>query len=147
MKRSFCMLLVLLVSLFAFGQIDVTQYYLKNAGFDSNYDYTASQTNAVGQEIKTIEGWTAGHNLNYTIAGVYQLGFQGTYNYAKVPSKGYDNETTGGGLALSTGWGNDFPYYQTVTLPKGTYTISVPTYNGKSVTAGTSGRCGEINGC
>ena len=132
------MLLVLLVSLFTFGQIDVTQYYLENAGFDGNYDYIASQTNAVGQEIKPIDGWTAGHNLNYTIAGVYQLGFQGTYNKAKVPSKGYDNETTGGGLALSTGWGNDFPYYQIVTLPKGIYTISVPTYNGKNVAAGTS---------
>ena len=138
MKRFFCMLLVLLVSLFTFGQTDVTQYYLENAGFDSNYDYAASQTNAVAQEIKTIDGWTAGHNLNYTIAGVYQIGFQGTYNNAKVPGKGYDNETTGGGLALSTGWGNDFPYYQIVTLPKGTYTISAPTYNGKNVAAGTS---------
>ena len=39
---------------------------------------------------------------------------------------------------VSTGWEQTFCYYQTVTLPKGTYTVRVPTYNGKTATGGSS---------
>ena len=61
--------------------------------------------------------------MNYTITGVYEFGFKGTFNGGTVPEKGYDGEA-GGGLALSTGWSENMAYYQTVTLPAGNYTIS-----------------------
>ena len=119
------------------AQTDVSRYFLSNYGFDENFDYTAGQTFAVAQEILSIDGWTQGFSHNYTITGVYEFGFQGTFNGATVPSVGYDGEA-GGGLVLSTGWETDFPYTQEVTLPAGTYTINVPTYNGCDVTEGTS---------
>ena len=41
------------------------------------------------QEIKPITGWTAGFTVDYTITGIYQFGFAGTYNGATVPAGTY----------------------------------------------------------
>ncbi len=119
------------------AQDDVTKFFLTNHDFDSHFDYPASSSATVKQEIKEIKGWTPDLSADYTITGVYEFGFSGTYNSSKVPAQGY-NGGAGGGLALSTGWSQTFCYYQEVTLPAGTYTIQAPTYNGKSVSAGTS---------
>lgn len=119
------------------AQTDVTKYYLKNYGFDTGFDYPATSTAKVTQEIRDIDGWTPQLSADYTITGVYEFGFKGTFNSATVPATGYDGEA-GGALALSTGWEQIFCYQQSVTLPAGTYTINVPTYNGKTVTGGIS---------
>ena len=119
------------------AQTDVTKFFLTNYAFDSNYDYTAGQTESVAQEILEIPGWTQGFTVNYTITGIYEFGFAGTFNNGTVPSVGYDGEA-GGGLALSTGWEQNFYYTQTVTLPAGKYTLTVPTYNGFTETGGAS---------
>lgn len=137
MKNLVLALLVTICSATAWAQTDITKYYLENYGFDSNFDYPASSTAAVAQELLEIDGWTAELSANYTITGVYEFGFQGTFNNGTVPSEGYDGEA-GGGLALSTGWDQTFMYYQTITLPAGTYTVNVPTYNGFTATKGTS---------
>lgn len=129
--------LMMLVTAGAFAQTDITKYYLENAGFDSRFDYTAEQTNNVTQELKEVDGWTSSLSANYTIVGTYEFGFKGIFNTATVPATGYDGEP-GGGLAISTGWEQTFLFFQTVTLPAGTYTINVPTYNGSNVTAATS---------
>ena len=135
----------LLLTMFVFAsmltwtvaQTDVTKFFLTNYAFDSGYDYTAGQTKSVAQEILEIPGWTQGFTIDYTITGIYEFGFAGTFNNGTVPSVGYDGEA-GGGLALSTGWAQDFYYTQTVTLPAGSYTLTVPTYNGFTATAGKS---------
>lgn len=127
----------MLVAFAANAQDDVTKYFLTNAGFDENFDYKSGQTTAVAQEIKEVDGWTASLTANYTIVGTYEFGFKGKFNTASVPATGYDGQA-GGGLAVSTGWDQTFIFYQTVTLPAGTYTVNVPTYNGCSVTAATS---------
>ena len=119
------------------AQTDVSKYFISNYGFDDNFNYSAESNTAVAQEILEIPGWTKGFTVDYTIAGVYQFGFQGTFNGGSVPAKGYDDEA-GGGLALSTGWEQEFSFSQTVTLPAGTYKVNVPTYNGYTATAGTS---------
>ena len=124
-------------SLTATAQTDVTADYLKNYGFDSGFHHTAGQTTKVDKEIKVITGWTAGFTVDYTITGIYQYGFAGTFNGGEVPAQGYQG-SEGGALALSTGWGVEMTYSQDVTLPAGTYTINVPTYNGKSATKGRS---------
>lgn len=132
--------LLFLLTLFCVSmnaQKDVTKYFMTNYSFDENFHYTAGQTNDVAQEIKQIDGWTQGFNIDYTITGIYEFGFKGKFNTASVPATGYDGEA-GGGLALSTGWDQDFPYTQQITLPAGSYTIKVPTYNGCGSTAGTS---------
>lgn len=135
-KQAFLFCAALLAAQ-AQAQTDVSKYYLTNYGFDSDFNYTASSSATVEKEINDIKGWTPELSADYTITGVYEFGFKGKYNGATVPATGYDGES-GGGLALSTGWEQTFCYTQTITLPKGTYTIKVPTYNGKSVTAGIS---------
>ena len=138
MKRFIFVLMLCLFALVVKGQTDVTAQYLKNYDFDTGFHYKAGATTEVKQEIKTIKNWTAGFTVDYTITGIYQYGFAGKFNGGEVPAKGYDGDTEGGALALSTGWGVSMTYYQVVTLPAGSYTISAPTYNGKSATKGTS---------
>ena len=130
MKRNI-MLLLCGAALTASAQTDVTADYLTHYDFDSGFHHKAGATTEMKQEIKTITGWTAGFTVDYTITGIYEYGFAGTFNGGEVPSKGYQN-SEGGALALSTGWGVAMTYSQNVTLPAGTYTINVPTYNGKS---------------
>ncbi len=144
MKTRFSLHLSLsILSLFTFftpslwAQADVSKYYLANPGFDAHFDYPASSTTKVAQELRDIDGWTADLSATYTITGVYEFGFRGTFNNGSVPATGYDGEA-GGALALSTGWEQTFCYYQTITLPAGTYTINVPTYNGFTASKGSS---------
>ena len=137
MKKALLLFWMGLTSLGGWAQDDVTRYYLTNYGFDSDFDYTASQRVAVAQEIREIPGWTANLSADYTVTGVYEFGFGGTFNGTSVPATGADGEA-GGALALSTGWEQTFCYTQTVTLPAGTYTFSAVTYNAKGVTGGTS---------
>ncbi len=135
--KNFFSILLALGTLTAQGQTDVTKYFLENPNFETNYNYLAGETKVVSQELLAIDGWTSDLSANYTIAGVYEFGFAGQFNTASVPEKGYDGEN-GAGLAISTGWEQTFKFYQTVTLPAGTYTVTAPTYNGSSVTAATS---------
>lgn len=135
--RDLFLVSVWFTSLSLSAQTDVTKYFLQNYGFDANFDYPASSTAKVSQEIRDIDGWTAKLSADYTVTGVYEFGFKGTFNGATVPTTGYDGEA-GGALALSTGWEQTFCFTQTVTLPAGKYTISVPTYNSKTVSGGKS---------
>ena len=137
MKKTLLLMLMGWASLGVMAQDDVTRYYLTNYGFDTDFDYPATSKVRVAQEIRDIEGWTANLSANYTITGVYEFGFGGTFNGTSVPAKGRDGEA-GGALALSTGWEQTFCYSQSVTLPAGTYTFSAATYNAKGVTGGTS---------
>ena len=137
MKNFVLTNIFMLMAVCAGAQTDVSKYFLSNYGFDDNFDYVAGATNNVAQELKEVEGWTADLSADYTIVGTYEFGFKGVFNGASVPAKGYDGEA-GGGLAISTGWEQTFLFYQTVTLPAGTYTINVPTYNGSDVKPATS---------
>lgn len=137
MKKFILTNIMLLVGILVYAQTDVSKYYLTNYDFNQYFDYTASQSTAVAQELLDVKGWTSELTANYTIVGTYEYGFSGTFNGASVPAAGYDGNT-GGGLAISTGWEQTFAFYQTVTLPAGTYTLNVPTYNGGSATPAES---------
>ena len=137
MRKFILTNLFLLVGILVHAQTDVSKYYLANYDFNQYFDYTASQSTAVAQELLDVKGWTADLSANYTIVGTYEYGFGGTFNGASVPKAGYDGKA-GGGLAISTGWEQTFAFYQTVTLPAGTYTLNVPTYNGGSATPAES---------
>ncbi len=130
-------LMAWLIGVQAIAQTDITKFYLSNYGFDTDFNYPASSSAVVSQEILDIPEWTANLSADYTITGVYEFGFKGRFNSATVPATGYNGEA-GGALALSTGWEQTFCYYQTVTLPAGTYTFTAPTYNAKTVTGGIS---------
>ena len=59
----------------AMGQeyYDITGFYIKNAGFDSDFDYTVDDTGHVAQEILEVKDWIKDFTVNYTITGVYQI--------------------------------------------------------------------------
>ena len=103
MRKTLFTCLLAFGALASYAQVDLSKYLLQNYGFDQDFDYKASQSNEVTQEIKDVKGWTANLSANYTIVGTYEYGFKGTFNTATVPAKGYNGEA-GGGLAISTGW-------------------------------------------
>lgn len=117
---------------------DLSDVYLKNADFNANYDHAVGETGNVAQQICELPGWNQDFSANYTIAGVYQIGTNKTFNGAKVPDKAFDGSTSGGVLALSTGWEQALKYYQTVTLPAGNYTMKSAFFNGSDKSSGIS---------
>lgn len=136
-----------LISLYcAFGSVvchgqtlyDLSDVYLKNADFNANYDHAVGETGNVAQQICELPGWNKDFSVNYTIAGVYQIGTNKTFNGSKVPDKAFDGSTSGGVLALSTGWEQALKYYQTVTLPAGNYTMKSAFFNGSDKSSGIS---------
>ena len=136
-----------LISLcWAFGSVvchgqtlyDLSDVYLKNADFNANYDHAVGETGNVAQQICELPGWNKDFSVNYTIAGVYQIGTNKTFNGAKVPDKAFDGTTSGGVLALSTGWEQALKYYQMVTLPAGNYTMKSAFFNGSDKSSGIS---------
>ena len=119
MKRLFSVLALLLsANMGLWADIDVSELYLNNAGFDdaSHFDYRASDAGNVSQEILPIYGWLKDIGVDYTVTGIYEYGTAKTFNTnGKVPSKGYDGKS-GGCLALSTGWEESLKFYQEVEL-------------------------------
>ena len=118
-----CLLALVVTSFSVMAQEDVTDTYLTNYGFDSNFNYKSGATNEVKQELKTVNGWTSEVTVDYTIMGVYEYGFAGKFNGGTMPASGY-NGSKGGGLVLSTGWGVSFTLCKTVTLPAGIVKVS-----------------------
>lgn len=117
---------------------DLSDVYLKNADFNANYDHAVGEMGNVAQQICELPGWNKDFSVNYTIAGVYQIGTNKTFNGAKVPDKAFDGTTSGGVLALSTGWEQALKYYQMVTLPAGNYTMKSAFFNGSDKSSGIS---------
>ena len=118
---------------------DLTEHYLTNSLFDSQYDYDVNQTGNVAQEMLPVKGWTNDYDVDYTIVGTYQVGTKKTYNNAAIPAANAEGTTDGGVLALSTGWGVELKLFQGVYLPAGKYKIVSAYYNGDAAqTAGTS---------
>ena len=138
LKHTCAALLCFFGTASAMAQVDVTAIYLKNAGFDTNYDYPIGTTGNVAQEMLDVDGWTNDYTVAYTIVGTYQVGTQMTFNGASVPATNVEGTTEGGVLALSTGWDESIKLYQEVTLPKGEYSLVTAYYNGCSATDATS---------
>lgn len=142
MKNRFITIIACLstFSLSAFADIDVTDLYLQNAGFDDeeHFDYRKNESGNVAQEILPVYGWNKDISVDYTITGIYEYGTQKTFNTnGNVPSAGYQG-SIGGCLALSTGWDQSMKFYQKVTLPAGSYKLQAPFYNGSNSTNGYS---------
>ncbi len=119
------------------AQVDVSELFLVNNGFDTNINYSAQATGNVAQEILDVTGWTKDHSVDYTIVGTYAFGTQATFNTTgRVPAAGYDGSAAC--LALSTGWEQSLVYSQTITLPAGSYRLQAAWYNGSGKTGGQS---------
>ena len=140
-KKLLTLCILAIVAMTAAGQeyYDLTEHYLTNSLFDSEYDYDQTRTGNVAQEMQPVNGWTNDYMMNYTVVGIYQVGSPITYNGASIPVSNANGEKSGGVLALSTGWEQDLKLYQTVTLPAGEYKLVAAYYNGDAqMTAGSS---------
>ena len=119
------------------AQVDVSELFLVNNGFDTDINYDAQATGNVAQEILDVAGWTKDHNVDYTIVGTYAFGSAVTFNSSgRVPATGYDGSAAC--LALSTGWEQSLVYSQTITLPAGSYRLQAAWHNRSGKTAGKS---------
>ena len=113
---------------------DITSYYLKNAGFDTGYNYNKSATGNLNNVISEVSGWKNATRVTYNSSAIIQLGAKITFNGASVPTTGFNGTANGGVLALSTGWNDTLRYVQTVKLPAGTYRLTAAWYNADSAT-------------
>ncbi len=119
--------------------IDVTDRHLTNAGFDTEFNYDENTTgNIRGDVINEVFGWNKDMDATYTVAGTFAYGSGATFNNsAEIPETGY-NGSTGGALALTTGWGVILNYSQPVTLESGKYALVSAYYNAGSDPRGSS---------
>ena len=78
--------LFLMCHSFVKADIDITDLYLENAGFDdaNYYDYKVSDYGNVAQEILSIYGWNKDIGVDYTVTGIYELGTGKTFNTMEV---------------------------------------------------------------
>ena len=119
-------------------EIDVTNTYLTNAGFDitCNYLFDAAASNLAsangGANIQAVTGWTIGTTGDNSAASSFEYGYAGTLNDpGNIPATDPDGATgTGEGtLGVSVAWGGTVTYFQTVTLPAGVYKLQYKGYN------------------
>lgn len=118
---------------------DVTSRHLTNAGFDENFNYNVNTSgNVAGDVINSVSGWTKEMTATYTVAGTFAYGSKATFNGSSaIPDAGYKN-SAGGALGLTTGWGSQLKYVQTVSLKSGKYSLASAYYNAGTATAGSS---------
>ena len=112
---------------------DVTNTYLTNPGFDISCNYLSSDAASNlasangGANLKAVNGWTLGDKGDNSAAATFEYGYTGTLNTTgTVPTTGSDGTSAGSGhgaLGISTAWTGTVTYFQTVTLPAGTYKI------------------------
>ncbi len=118
---------------------DITDLLLTNAGFDLNLNYDATYSgNVAGDLINDVFGWEKDMSTTYTVAGTFGYGSNATFNSSsKIPASGYE-ESEGGALALTTGWGSTLNYSQPIKLVKGKYSLISAYYNAGTYTVGSS---------
>lgn len=138
------------------AQTDVTATYLSDADFSAasvlangvctyDYDCTENGTDLSGMQY-VDEHWQYDAEAgNARAAGVFAYGgeaFLGTVGLVP-PTAGPDGEA-GNALGLLAVWQADVQYTQAATLPKGTYTLTIPVYNISGATAFTKSLIGFI---
>ena len=153
MRRIFtkCMIAVMLFifSMSGHAQLDVTNLVLKNAGFDENIQFKASDayilttsTNNLGDYffLQDVFGWDKVNPTAINACGAtFEFSSQTTLNNQVPPSTNFNDLPVGGCLGLSAGWTAQIGYSQNVLLPAGSYTLEYVSFNNNSAaSAGTS---------
>lgn len=138
MKRTL-LLAMTAIALQGVAQTDISDFFLVNSGFDLNCNYgTSVQGNISGDVINEVYGWQNETTANYTVAGTFAYNPNVSFNNSSpLPAAGFNN-STGGCLGLTTGWGMKLLYSQKVTLPKGVYRIRATYFNVGTATTGQS---------
>ena len=113
--------------------IDVTQTYLNNAGFDINCNYLTGGNETISistpPNTNVVDGWSLAdvEVKGWGAASTFEFGWNGSFNGASLPATD-SNGLTGSGqgaLGISIGLSGDLIYKQETTLPAGLYSIEV----------------------
>lgn len=162
MRRLFTFNVVLLMLLSVSqvkAQVDLTDRFLTNAGFDQNFNYTkdAEAMNLVVQGnlaeglqggCQQIYGWDLETFDSWSCSTTFEYGYQGSFNQSAegvgvIPSAGF-NDSQGGCLGISVAWTNTLIYTQSMLLPAGNYTIETASYNSSPNDANNISRVGWV---
>lgn len=114
------------------GITDVTVQYLKNAGFDTEADFQTGEvkTGTQTKSLLTDWAWAGSAKADAVLGASFKVGSDAKFNSASIPAKNSDNETTGGVVAFSMGWGQTSAYSQELAdLPAGVYHFEYAAYN------------------
>ena len=127
------------------AQTDVTSTYLTNAGFD---DCTAETSDVAAKTIKdySSNGWTNANTGSFTTIAVTAYGGGKKVGGSTTPSTKKDGTTVSGKtLGIIAGWGDDVKIQSdNITLPAGSYTLTVDHYLTSSTSNYTTSRFGFV---
>ena len=144
------------------GLTDFTDFFINNAHFTNGtpldggvctYDYditTHQDKGALYFGMQSVDSWTASNpNENARASGVFAVGspetiWVGGPGFA-APAKKANGATEGNIFGFVSVWSAASSYTQNVTLPAGTYTITIPTYNGGGTGTIAKNLCGFIS--
>ena len=110
---------------------DLTNYYLRNADFSTDINYTTEDAVDVKNKVENITGWSldnASVKTN-TVGATFQYGTKCTFYDMPIPATGPNGETDGGCLSLCASLKNELTFYQQVRLPAGNYRIIITSIN------------------
>ena len=111
---------------------------LQNLAFDEGTYTDADITIGNSDEQKEVTGWTiASAGGTYHSAGqqAWGSGYYLVNNSCVIPATDYRGKSEGGALSMVAAWKAEVQYTQDVTLPAGSYTLTIPVYNGGGTTA------------
>ena len=121
---------------------DLSEFFITNPHFTMDepveggictYDYDCEENGiaTTNYSLLPVQGWTRSKTDNGAAGGVYEIGSGAWLGGAAyiVPDVMSDGSTEGKVLGIVTCWGMSAQYTQNVTLPAGTYTLSVSYYN------------------
>lgn len=109
---------------------DVTNTYVTNPGFDSNY--LSSNLSTGASNHLAVNGWTTSNTSTLGCSAAVAYGSGYTINTGSVPATNKNGNANGGALGISQGWTTQAVYTQDVTLPAGDYRMSYDVYNSKN---------------
>lgn len=141
MKNFYCVLTALLLSVSAWAQTyeDVTGTYLTNADFGTGSATTVDVRGYANDKVdgdvsglQPVSGWSIQTTSDGDATGGAIFGYgtspQLKGNNVSAPATGPEG-TNGQALGYFAVWGQSSYYYQTVTLPAGSYKITYDYYN------------------
>lgn len=156
------------------GMTDFTDFFISNAHFAlgtplnngvCTYDYDMPNNNTTYFGMQPIDMWTAStpsdnvqrmqndkstpqNPLNSRASGLFAVGSDASVWLGSkqdvVPATKANGSTEGNVFGFISVWGGTAYYTQSVTLPAGSYTITIPTYNERGDGTITKNLCGFI---
>lgn len=143
------------------GITDFTDFFISNAHFAlgtpldngvCTYDYDMEKNGTIYYGMQPVQDWTPSDpDTNAKASGLFAVGggetaWLGAKDQGFVaPETKANGATEGNVFGFVSCWGASASYTQQVTLPAGSYTITIPTYNSKGgTTAIEKNLCGFI---